>query len=402
MRHFCVAAVTLLVSGSAGVADKKEIAALSQGTVQEGWVRLFDGGTTFGWQVEGEMKVEDGVLILGGAKATRAVFPTAFGDYELRLRYRVEATDTNKEITLFWHQKPNGSFIVLPQGGDADEQRQWGQLSLRVQPGAHSWQAGVAGRKSGVPVAYVGSKAVGPSTFTFYIPAGHKLSLRDVLLKPVGLQPIFNGKDLNGWREFPDRKSKFSVTQLGGLGLKDGPGDLQSVGKWGDFVLQIDCKCNGEFLNSGVFFRCVPKKYQQGYEAQIHNKFSDKPEKEYTLEEYDPKTNKLLGKKKVKYQAVDYGTGGIYRRQPARIQMAKDREWFTMTVAAHGRHVAVWVNGIQVTDWTDNRPLSDNARNGCRLEAGPISLQGHDKTTDLSFRRIRIAELPQIVKNNGK
>ena len=36
----------------------------------------------------------------------------------------------------------------------------------------------------------------------------------------------------------------------------------------------------------------------------------------------------------------------------------------------------------------------DNARNGCRLEKGPISLQGHDPTTDLSFRNLRIAELP--------
>jgi hypothetical protein len=28
------------------------------------------------------------------------------------------------------------------------------------------------------------------------------------------------------------------------------------------------------------------------------------------------------------------------------------------------------------------------------VAAGPVSLQGHDKTTDLSFRAIRIAELP--------
>ena len=64
-----------------------------------------------------------------------------------------------------------------------------------------------------------------------------------------------------------------------------------------------------------------------------------------------------------------------------------------MTVVAQGKHIATWVNGVQTVDWTDNRPLKDNARNGCRLEAGPISLQGHDPTTDLSFRNIRIADL---------
>ncbi len=51
------------------------------------------------------------------------------------------------------------------------------------------------------------------------------------------------------------------------------------------------------------------------------------------------------------------------------------------------------MNGIAVVDWTDNRPLKDNARNGCRLEKGNISLQGHDPTTDLLFRNLRIAEM---------
>ena len=74
--------------------------------------------------------------------------------------------------------------------------------------------------------------------------------------------------------------------------------------------------------------------------------------------------------------------------------MAKDNEWFTLTIVAQGRHIATWVNGVQVVDWTDNRPLKENPREGCRLEKGAISLQGHDPTTDLSFRNLRIAELP--------
>jgi hypothetical protein len=43
----------------------------------------------------------------------------------------------------------------------------------------------------------------------------------------------------------------------------------------------------------------------------------------------------------------------------------------------------------------DNRPARENAREGYRAEAGAISIQGHDPTTDLSFRKIRIAELPR-------
>ena len=95
----------------------------------------------------------------------------------------------------------------------------------------------------------------------------------------------------------------------------------------------------------------------------------------------------------MKYEAIDFGTGAIYRRIPARTQAAKDRVWFGMTVLAEGRHLATWVNGLMVTDWTDNRPLKDNARNGYKLEAGPISLQGHDPTTNLDFRNLRLKPL---------
>src|SRR4029079_12399190 len=98
-----------------------------------------------------------------------------------------------------------------------------------------------------------------------------------------------------------------------------------------------------------------------------------------------------LGKRKEKYDATDYGTGSIYRRQPARQQAAKDGEWFTMTVVAQDRHFATWVNGVQTCDWTDNRPLAANARTGAYLKKGPISIQGHDPTTNLLFRNIRIA-----------
>jgi hypothetical protein len=220
---------------------------------------------------------------------------------------------------------------------------------------------------------------------------GNGFVIRQMKLKPDVMHPVFNGKDLDGWKEYPGRKSKFAVTKEGWLSLKDGPGDLQTTKQWDDFVLQLACKTNGKDLNSGVFFRCLPGEYQQGYEAQIHSGFG--PEKDYTLEVLDPQTNKLV-KRKERYAATDYGTGAIYRRQPARFQAAKDQEWFTMTVVTQGRHMATWVNGLQVVDWTDPRPLAENARQGCYLKKGPISLQGHDPTTDLHFRNIRVAELP--------
>jgi hypothetical protein len=221
--------------------------------------------------------------------------------------------------------------------------------------------------------------------------------LRTVKLRPESTVSLFNGKDLTGWQVFKGKgkKSKYGVTKEGWLNVKDGPGDLQTERLYDDFVLQLGCISNGKHLNSGVFFRCIPYQYQQGYEAQIQNDFTVDPPREYTVEEYDPKTHKRTGKKKVKSAAKDYGTGAIYRRVPARFGVAKDKEWFTMTVVARGRHFATWVNGIQMVDWTDNRPAADNPRKGYRAGKGAISIQGHDPTTDLSFRNFRIAELPR-------
>src|SRR5438132_239778 len=80
--------------------------------------------------------------------------------------------------------------------------------------------------------------------FRFTVPAGTTLYLRNVALGPLGLNPIFNGKDLTGWKEFKGAKykSQFNVTPEGWIHIKDGPGDLQTEEQWDDFVLQIDCR----------------------------------------------------------------------------------------------------------------------------------------------------------------
>ena len=54
-----------------------------------------------------------------------------------------------------------------------------------------------------------------------------------------------------------------------------------------------------------------------------------------------------------------------------------------------------WVNGIQTADFFDVRAPNESGRNGYRAAPGVLSLQGHDPTTDLSFRNIRIVEMPK-------
>ncbi len=379
-------------------ADKPKPNTLTSKEIAEGWILLFDGETAFGWDARGKPEARGGVLIHGSDQDVFAATTTAFRNYELELEYLIEKPAKDAGHVTWQVNKKVNLALPLPRYKD------W--VSARLKLKDDEIAGSITEKHSDSPLVNetiidVASKSKLHSNtqpISFSVPTGNKLSLRNVKLKPLQTKPLFNGKDLSGWKKFetdPKRaKSQFTVTKEGWLRIKNGPGDLQTTGEWADFVLQLDCRTNGDNLNSGVFFRCIPGQYQNGYEAQIQNQIAKKP-KTYTIEEYDPKSHELKDKKKIENWSQDYGTGAIYRRIPARRSVAKDREWFTITIVAHRRHIATWVNGIEVVDWDDNRPENENARNGCRLKKGPISLQGHDPTTDLNFRNIRIADLSE-------
>jgi hypothetical protein len=92
---------------------------------------------------------------------------------------------------------------------------------------------------------------------------------------------------------------------------------------------------------------------------------------------------------------ADHKTGGIFRLATPRKVITKDNEWLNLTLVASGPRFATWVNGEPMVAWEDSRKADPNPRRGLRLEAGHISLQGHDETTDLNFRDLKIAPLPQ-------
>lgn len=398
MRHIAFVLVALFAAALPCQAQGDKALA---GGVAEGWLSLLETDSIMGWTiVRGEVRLDK--VQLSPAFPKRDVYTlttqedkgagvirlnTAFQEFELSVRYSTPHVGA-------------GTIYLCP----ADAKEHHAKMDRFALPGSRMptsasfkvtgdsfW--GKTSTKTDGDVEFPETKRADPNKPISLVFESGSVQLHSIHLRPLGAKSIFNGKDLTGWKEFPGKKSKFTVTDKGEINCKDGPGDLQTVGKYKDFVLQLECISNGKHLNSGIFFRCRDNEYQNGYEAQIRNQFTEKPTQKYTIEEYDPLTNKLRGKKDILSTAVDYGTGAIYRRVPARKEMARDGEWFGMTIVAHGNHLATWVNGVQVTDFTDNRPKSDNARTGCKLDAGHISIQGHDPTTDLSFRNFRIAEM---------
>lgn len=359
---------------------------LTDEELAEGWISLFDGQTLFGWNPtsEADWAVEDGTIAVASGEKGLLCTSTRFANYVLKLDFR---SDKGTNSGIFLHSPPNlsdpekecyelniaDSDNPFPTGSLVHRQKAEGDFESTDW---QSYEVTIDGAKVTVKldgqviVDYVDPQPLGRGYIGLQLNEG-KVAFRNIKLKPLGMTDIFNGKDLSGWKDYSDMASKFTVTDEGYMNVKDGRGQLETEGKYGDFVLQLECITHAPNLNSGFFFRCIPGDVMMGYESQIHNGF-----------ENDDRT-----------QPADCGTGGIFRRQDARRVVADDLKWFHKTLIADGPRICAWVNGYQVCDWTDEREPNENPRKGLRVEPGTIMIQGHDPTTDISFRNLRIAEL---------
>ena len=387
-KPLCVAMAAMLLLIAAPAIQAAEPNQLTSEELADGWIPLFDGETDFGWRAgsEANWKAADGALTVSSGEPGLLCTTSQFADYALKLDFRADA-ETNSGVFLRTPLKPTdpksdcyelniaapsvspfatGSFVGRQKATDAGEAEGWRTFEVLAEGGR--FVVKLDGRQV---LDYTDPKPIGRGHIGLQLNKG-QVAFRNIKLKPLNLKSLFNGKDLTGWKVFPDKKSVYSVTPEGYLNVKDGNGQLESEAQFADFVLQLEVFSNGKQLNSGIFFRSIPGEFWNGYESQIQNGYKDGD----------------------RTKPADFGTGAIYRRQPARKVNADDFTWFHKTVIATGPHMAVWVNGYQVTDWTDTRSPHANPRNGLRLEKGTLIIQGHDPTTDLSFRNIEAKELP--------
>jgi len=345
-------------------------ACLSTGAVADEWINLFDKETLFGWTPfgQGNWSVSDGNLACDTGAGGWLATTSQFADFELVVKMRVEA-DGSAGVAfragLEGHPSENGSnwiTIAEPKGGASD----WHEI--KVTASGANVSATVDGKEGNV---MGGGRARGYIGILYY--RDGKIEVESIKLRPLNLKPIFNGKNLDGWNIIPGRKSEFNVVD-GALNIKNGNGQIETAGTYKDFCLQLDIFSNGDHLNSGVFYRSPAGVFWKGYESQVRNEWE--------------------GNDRAKPK--DFGTGGNYGNQPARKVVSSDREWFTKTIVVDGNHAAVWVNGYLTSDFLDVRPrsLQSQGKEGYVAGPGTITLQGHDPTTDLSFKNIVIQEYP--------
>ncbi|MCX5770709.1 MAG: DUF1080 domain-containing protein [Candidatus Hydrogenedentes bacterium] len=197
---------------------------------------------------------------------------------------------------------------------------------------------------------------------------------------PEGFTPLFNGKDLTGWKGLvgnPETRAKMSPEQLAaeqakadeamrahwkaedGIIVFDGKGDSLCTAKdYANFELLVDWKILPEG-DSGIYLRGSPQ-------VQI----------------WDTAKN-------------TEGSGGLYnnKKNPSKPLKCADKpigEWNSFRIKMIGDRVSVWLNGQLVVEntvmenyWDYNKPI---------YPSGQIELQNHGNS--LYFRNIYIKELP--------
>lgn len=382
---FALSLASLWAAGSARAAGPNN---LTPEELADGWILLFDGSTLFGWTPasKADWRAADGVISAGEGEPGLLVTTSQFGDFALKVEFRAAAgansgvflrtpprpgpldvADKCYELSIAPADNPfpTGSLVRRQRAESVAESKEWRTLEVTAAGGHFVVQ--LDGKQV---LEYTDPKAVARGPIGLQFNRG-KIEFRNIKLQPLVTARLFNGKDLSGWKLAPASQAR--VTPEGWIHLTGGKGQLESEKEFADFTLQLEVFVNGRGINSGVFFRSIPGEMWNGYESQIHNGFKGND----------------------RTQPVDCGTGGIFRRQNARKVVADDQQWFYKTIHADGPHMAVWVNGLQVSDWTDTRAPADNPRKGLRLKAGTIILQGHDPTSNFYFRNLRIAEIPR-------
>ncbi len=175
--------------------------------------------------------------------------------------------------------------------------------------------------------------------------------------------PIFNGKNLDGWKIYGTEKW---YVENGELICESGPdkgyGYLATEKWYKDFELELEffLLANG---NSGVFFRSTIEGTKiTGWQAEV-----------------EPKGGETGGI----YES--YGRGWLIKPEKEKDKAQIDDAWNKMKIRVVGGKVTTWINGVEMITLTDEKIGQAN---------GSIALQIHDGGgIKVKWRNLVIEEL---------
>lgn len=168
--------------------------------------------------------------------------------------------------------------------------------------------------------------------------------------------PLFNGKDLTGWREDKPGASPAWKVENGFLITPGNGPELINNSKFEEFKLHVEFNC-GPNSNSGVYLR-------GRYEVQIETDSAS-----------DPPSQRL---------------GGVYGfLAPSPEPPRTPDKWQTYDITLVGRMITVVLNGTTIIDNKEIPGITGGALDSHEELPGPIYLQGSEKG-HVMFRNIVI------------
>jgi hypothetical protein len=168
--------------------------------------------------------------------------------------------------------------------------------------------------------------------------------------------PLFNGKDLTGWKMLPPVSQKAWKVENGALITPGSGPELINNSKFEDFKLHVEFNC-AENSNSGIYLR-------GRYEVQVETDSIEEP--------------------------PSHHMGGVYGFLAPNPELPRrPGEWQTYDITLVGRTVTVVQNGQTIIDNQEIPGITGGALDSHEEFPGPIYLQGSEKGR-VAYRSILI------------
>jgi hypothetical protein len=171
-------------------------------------------------------------------------------------------------------------------------------------------------------------------------------------------EPLFNGKNLEGWEPIGNPANSHWTARDGLLVNEERGANLKTTRKFDDIRLHFEVNCP-DHANSGMYLR-------GRYEIQL---------------EYEPEGT----------EPPERGMGSIYGRIAPKVKVPrKPGEWEAFDVTLVGRTLTIVRNGVTIVDRQEIEGITGGAIDANEGEPGPFYIQG-DHTGGLKFRNITIS-----------
>lgn len=196
-----------------------------------------------------------------------------------------------------------------------------------------------------------------------------------------GFTPLFNGKDLTGWKVV-NGAGKFSVDGECIIGTGENVKSntfLRTEKTYKNFDFRFEMKFDDLSGNSGMMFRGLQK---EGADGRVHGyqcEHDNGKERAWTAGLYDEARRGWLAPNK-----GDKNSTAAFSAQGQKITRWDD--WNQIRIRCEGNHIQIWLNGEVRVDYKDEAPEF--------TPEGFFALQVHSgKSCKIRWRNIMIKEL---------